>query len=124
MLKRLKRLFTSCPDHHLGSPHVREEDKRLVMSCYSCGEEHEVKVELKATHVLPVQPEPLTVEQESPALEADPVKPSALELRSKAVIAHLETRAQCFETMGDPTVAQALRENAPAIARRMFRDIT
>lgn len=37
--------------HYWGIPHERSADKRIIQTCYECGAEREVKVELHASLV-------------------------------------------------------------------------
>jgi hypothetical protein len=39
--------FLSAHNHYWGVPHPRPTDNRLVQTCYECGAEREVKVELR-----------------------------------------------------------------------------
>lgn len=39
--------FLSPHNHYWGVPHPRPRDNRLVQTCYECGSEREVKVELR-----------------------------------------------------------------------------
>ena len=36
-------------NHYWGVPHPRTSDNRLVQTCYECGAEREVKIELRPT---------------------------------------------------------------------------
>ncbi|HSE97106.1 MAG TPA: hypothetical protein VLD57_02475 [Blastocatellia bacterium] len=36
-------------NHYWGIPHPRNGDNRLVQTCYECGAEREVKIELRAS---------------------------------------------------------------------------
>jgi hypothetical protein len=45
-MKFLRSIFLMC-SHYFGVPHPRTLDGRLVMTCYSCGKEREVKVVLR-----------------------------------------------------------------------------
>jgi hypothetical protein len=47
--------------HYWGIPHEREIDKRLVQTCYECGSEREVKVELRPSF----RAEDIRLEQDS-----------------------------------------------------------
>ena len=33
--------------HYWGIPHPRNEDNRLIQTCYECGAEREIKIELR-----------------------------------------------------------------------------
>jgi hypothetical protein len=33
--------------HYWGVPHPRNEDNRLIQTCYECGAEREIKIELR-----------------------------------------------------------------------------
>jgi hypothetical protein len=35
--------------HYWGIPHPRSSDNRLIQTCYECGAEREVKIELRPT---------------------------------------------------------------------------
>lgn len=37
--------------HYWGVPHPRQSDNKLVQTCYECGGEREVKIELRDTIV-------------------------------------------------------------------------
>jgi len=39
--------FLSPHNHYWGIPHTRPRDNKLVQTCYECGAEREVKVELR-----------------------------------------------------------------------------
>jgi hypothetical protein len=42
--------------HYWGIPHERPSDKRLIQTCYECGAEREIKVDLRPSWV-PADPE-------------------------------------------------------------------
>jgi hypothetical protein len=42
----LKEIFTY-HSHYWGIPHTRTTDNRLVQTCYECGAERQVKIELR-----------------------------------------------------------------------------
>jgi hypothetical protein len=46
--------FLSPHNHYWGIPHPRLGDNRLVQTCYECGSEREVKVELRPSPNAPV----------------------------------------------------------------------
>jgi len=35
--------------HYWGVPHERDRDKRLIQTCYECGSEREIRVDLRAS---------------------------------------------------------------------------
>jgi hypothetical protein len=37
--------------HYWGIPHERPADKRLVQTCYECGAEREIKIDLRPSRV-------------------------------------------------------------------------
>jgi hypothetical protein len=37
--------------HYWGIPHERDADKRLIQTCYECGAEREIKVDLRPSLV-------------------------------------------------------------------------
>jgi hypothetical protein len=39
--------------HYWGIPHERPSDKRMVQTCYECGAEREIKVELRPYRIPP-----------------------------------------------------------------------
>jgi hypothetical protein len=41
--------------HYWGIPHERPADKRIIQTCYECGAEREVKVELHGSVVAQVE---------------------------------------------------------------------
>jgi hypothetical protein len=43
--------------HYWGIPHERDADERLVQTCYECGAEREIKVELRPS-LIAVEVEP------------------------------------------------------------------
>ncbi|MBI3654117.1 MAG: hypothetical protein HY231_24055 [Acidobacteria bacterium] len=114
MTRFLKFLFSPpCRDHHWGVPHRRESDNRLVMSCYSCGDEHEVKVALKTDRPI-----------SDKTAKAKALRPSPLEAKTEGALAYLEARAKQYEAAGDFNVAAALRKRAPAIVQQIYKDVT
>lgn len=38
--------------HYWGVPHERHADERLIQTCYGCGKERELKVELRPDHAV------------------------------------------------------------------------
>jgi hypothetical protein len=55
---KLKEIF-NYHSHYWGIPHSRTLDNRLVQTCYECGAEREVKIELRPQQqdnlVVPIQ---------------------------------------------------------------------
>ena len=50
---KLMEIFTY-HSHYWGIPHPRVADNRLVQTCYECGAEREVKIELRPQTEAPV----------------------------------------------------------------------
>jgi len=46
-------LFLSNHSHYWGVPHERTSDKRLIQTCYECGAEREITVNLRPTRSVP-----------------------------------------------------------------------
>jgi hypothetical protein len=42
--------------HYWGIPHPRSADNRLVQTCYECGAEREVKIELRPSPIVNIMP--------------------------------------------------------------------
>ncbi|MBI3653831.1 MAG: hypothetical protein HY231_22600 [Acidobacteria bacterium] len=51
---KLMEIFTY-HSHYYGVPHPRITDNRLVQTCYECGAEREVKIELRPQPEAPVR---------------------------------------------------------------------
>ena len=51
-MMKLKQLFAN-HSHYWGVPHPRALDNRLIQTCYGCGREREIKVELRASAARP-----------------------------------------------------------------------
>jgi hypothetical protein len=41
--------------HYWGVPHTRTKDDKLVMTCYECGTEREIRVQLRAQTTAPAE---------------------------------------------------------------------
>ena len=54
---KLMSLFTY-HSHYWGIPHARETDNRLVQTCYECGAEREVRIELRESQEQPLSSHP------------------------------------------------------------------
>ena len=43
--------FLTSHRHYWGIPHERPADRRLIQTCYECGREREIKVDLRPRYV-------------------------------------------------------------------------